>query len=317
MTSSEVRDKLVEALVLDLIGPIHDPARASERLDQSPSRWYLTGFLVPRARPSMDIPKEEEDDQGDLFGSDDDPVDEPTADTLPIDDSDKAAVVVTSKRQVLPSSMGLSLLVPRACRRSGSDRPLGRLSARVRQSGRRAEPGRRIVRSRGRCRRRQAEETSQESLPGRVQQREQSVTLSLDGPFDRPREQAVPNSDGLRLVWLSRPAPKEALDETLVPDGAQTVNVYLVNKREPAAGAAKDRSAAFQTELTVTCGDGFVPRPSLSGLNSSDDDDRVADLQYAQRLRVRRRPQRLGGRRGRRSQSMPHCADHLGTEGPG
>jgi len=27
MTSSDVRDKLVEALVLDLIGPIHDPAR--------------------------------------------------------------------------------------------------------------------------------------------------------------------------------------------------------------------------------------------------------------------------------------------------
>ncbi len=74
----------------------------------------MTGFLVPRARPSMDLPKDEDDDEDDdLFGSDDDPVDEPTADTLPIDDSDKAAVVVTSKRQVLPSSMGLSLLVPR------------------------------------------------------------------------------------------------------------------------------------------------------------------------------------------------------------
>src|SRR4051812_45253674 len=96
MTSSDVRDKLVEALVLDLIGPIHDPARADEWLDQSPSRWYLTGFLVPRARPSMDLPKEE-DDEDDLFGSDDDPVDEPTADTLPIDDSDKGATVVTSK----------------------------------------------------------------------------------------------------------------------------------------------------------------------------------------------------------------------------
>ncbi len=61
------------------------------------------------------------------------------------------------------------------------------------------------------------------------QQHERTVTLSLDGLFDRPREKAVPGSDGLRLVWLSRPAPREALDETLVPDGAQTVNVYLVN----------------------------------------------------------------------------------------
>jgi hypothetical protein len=116
MTSSDVRDKLVEALVLDLIGPIQDATRSDERLDQSPSRWYLTGFLVPRARPSMDVPKEDDDDDDNLFGPDNDPVDEPTADTLPIDDSDKAAVVVTSKRQVLPSSMGLSLLVPRPCR---------------------------------------------------------------------------------------------------------------------------------------------------------------------------------------------------------
>ena len=116
MTSSDVRDKLVEALVLDLIGPIQDASRSDERLDQSPSRWYLTGFLVPRARPSMDVPKDEEDDEDNLFGPDDDPIDEPTADTLPIDDSDKAAVVVTSKRQVLPSSMGLSLLVPRTCK---------------------------------------------------------------------------------------------------------------------------------------------------------------------------------------------------------
>ncbi|HKI20543.1 MAG TPA: hypothetical protein VKA15_21825, partial [Isosphaeraceae bacterium] len=281
MTSSDVRDKLVEALVLDLIGPIDDPGRANERLDQSPSRWYLTGFLVPRNRPSMDLPKDEDDNEDDgLFGSDDDPVDEPTADTLPIDDSDKAAVVVTSKRQVLPSSMGLSLLVPLPCRilkvtvRWGDYQPEyakedGETSSEAESfaleappSGARPKKHRKIV-------------------AWSRQQHEQTVALPLDGPFDRPREKAVPDSDGLRLVWLSRPAPREALDEMLAPYGAQTVNVYVVNTREPISGAAKDRSTAFQAELAVTCADGFVPRPSLSGLNSSDDDDRVADLQYA------------------------------------
>ena len=143
------------------------------------------------------------------------------------------------------------------------------------------------------------------------------MTLSLDGRFDRPREQAVPNSDGLRLVWLSRPAPKEALDETLVPDGAQTVNVYLVNKREPTAGAAKDRSTAFQAELTVTCAEGFVPRPSLSGLNSPDDDDRVADLQYGNVYEFAVGHNVSAVARVDRSKSMPHCADRLGTQGPG
>ena len=206
---------------------------------------------------------------------------------------------MTSKRQVLPSSMGLSLLVPRSCRtlevtvRWGDYQPeyaTRRWRDRARKPSRSLWKPRPAVPSRRNIAR---------LLPGRVQQHEQTVDSLPRRPFDRPREKAVPDSDGLRLVWLSRPAPREALDETLAPDGAQTVNVYLVNTREPTSGAAKDRSTAFQAELTVTCADGFVPRPSLSGLNSSDDDDRVADLQYAQRLRVRRRPQRLGGRHGR------------------
>ncbi|WP_406694809.1 DISARM system helicase DrmA [Singulisphaera sp. Ch08] len=278
MTSSEVRDKLVEALVLDLVGPIHDPARALERLDQSPSRWYLTGFLVPRARPSNDLPKDEEEDDEDLLDEDDDPVDDPTSDAHPMDDSDKAAIII-SKRQVLPSSIGLSLLVPRKCRG---------LQITVRWGDYHPE----YAKADGTP---DAEDESLvlEALPHGAkpkkprkigswsrQPHEQTVTLPIDGHFDGPREKAVPSSDGLRLVWLSRPAPREALDATLVPDGAHTVNVFLVNTRPPTTGAAKDQSMAFQAELTVACGEGFVPRPSLSGLNSSDIDDRVADLQY-------------------------------------
>ena len=52
-TSREVRTDLVRALRLDLIGPdvAHFPDDAQyerERLPMRPSRWYLTGFLVPR-----------------------------------------------------------------------------------------------------------------------------------------------------------------------------------------------------------------------------------------------------------------------------
>ena len=83
MTSAEVRERLVDALILDLIGPIADPSRVSERLEQSPSRWYLTGFLVPNDRPSIDLPREDdevdEDEEDELFGPDDDPLDQPTA----------------------------------------------------------------------------------------------------------------------------------------------------------------------------------------------------------------------------------------------
>ena len=47
MTAADVRSKLSEALVLDLIGPEPGSPLESETLTQSPSRWYLTGFLVP------------------------------------------------------------------------------------------------------------------------------------------------------------------------------------------------------------------------------------------------------------------------------
>ena len=47
MTSHDVRHKLTHALGLDLIGPAHDSELLAEILPQSPSRWYLTGFLVP------------------------------------------------------------------------------------------------------------------------------------------------------------------------------------------------------------------------------------------------------------------------------
>ena len=51
--SAEVRQALVRALRLDLIGPWAGHALAGERLRgwERPSNWYLTGFLVPRGVP--------------------------------------------------------------------------------------------------------------------------------------------------------------------------------------------------------------------------------------------------------------------------
>lgn len=43
-----VRGRLVETLRRDLIGPDpRDNDLADETLETNPSRWYLTGFLVP------------------------------------------------------------------------------------------------------------------------------------------------------------------------------------------------------------------------------------------------------------------------------
>jgi hypothetical protein len=53
MTSEkEVREQLVKAFQADLIGPFvpdDHPQGGQEILPLPPSRWYLTGFLAPRA----------------------------------------------------------------------------------------------------------------------------------------------------------------------------------------------------------------------------------------------------------------------------
>lgn len=50
-TAKDVRAQLIEALQLDLIGPRGgqptDARYAEEVLPIAPSKWYLTGFLVP------------------------------------------------------------------------------------------------------------------------------------------------------------------------------------------------------------------------------------------------------------------------------
>ena len=99
-TSAEARIKLVEALELDLVGPSNGHPFERELLPRSPRTWYLTGMLVPvdakveaREDPVSD---EEIDDASKDNGGDDGGA------------PDKAA----KRRGYLPSSIGLSFLVP-------------------------------------------------------------------------------------------------------------------------------------------------------------------------------------------------------------
>ena len=76
VVSLTARSHVVEALEADLVGPF---ARAPgsitsaepELLRIAPSRWYLTGFLVPRDQGEVeDDPDDKDDDPG--AGDDDD-----------------------------------------------------------------------------------------------------------------------------------------------------------------------------------------------------------------------------------------------------
>src|SRR5947209_16705977 len=101
MTPVDVRGNLVQVLGLDLIGPDRGSDLLSEILPQAPSRWYLTGFLVPidadEAQKMDEAAVEGVDEVSDGGGTGEAATPEPAA----------------ARRAVFPSSMGLSLLVPK------------------------------------------------------------------------------------------------------------------------------------------------------------------------------------------------------------
>lgn len=101
MTPVEVRRQLVDALRLDLIGP--DAARnlgtSDEVLSQAPSRWYLTGFLVPTDAGET---QKSDEDAGDALDA--------MAEAGGTDDA-AAPEPPSARRAYMPSSIGMA-----ACR---------------------------------------------------------------------------------------------------------------------------------------------------------------------------------------------------------
>ena len=246
MGSVEVRQTLIQALRLDLVGPEKGSSLESELLSQRPSAWYLTGFLAPfdaKEEQRVDETVTEEvgqaSDGGDL---DDAAAPEPAA----------------ARRAFFPSSMGLSLLLPSSSKE---------LQVTVRWADYR----------------RQEEKTGSVDGTRFLWKRtpcEEKVTLKLPAATTTPGETEVPKSDGLKLALSVRPVTLPKFAKDLVPDGARSVSVFLVNRRPEAPDETKDEHFAFQTELIVEANAPLVPRPNLRGLDGDDWDERVGDLQF-------------------------------------
>ena len=106
LTTLAVRQRLVDAVRLDLVGPWPGHPYETEQLfwpGDKPSSWYLTGFLVP-ATQAPDVATGDGDDVGfDRTAGD------PHAPAEEVADEPRPA-----KRRLAPSSIGLSVLLPRA-----------------------------------------------------------------------------------------------------------------------------------------------------------------------------------------------------------
>ena len=100
--SAAVRNRILDALRLDLVGPRpgepRDDAYIAEVLPVAPSKWYLTGFLVPYEVPADQRSDDDSDDALDQV------------DRAVEGDDDNAPEATSARKAFFPSSMGLSVL---------------------------------------------------------------------------------------------------------------------------------------------------------------------------------------------------------------
>ncbi|OQX69908.1 MAG: hypothetical protein B6A08_03265 [Sorangiineae bacterium NIC37A_2] len=255
VTSS--RDHLVRALEADLVGPFRRGLPApdgtsgdfAEELKLPPSRWYLTGFLVPEESADEDEESLEELALGE------DRTDEDAGDAPP-----------EPKRKVfLPSSFGLTVYVPPettsleavVCyanyERPDEEPASSALGDKVSRKKPKVSPNwRRIA-----------------VEPARV-------LLDLKSPQLYDGGVPVPESRGLVLVAMREPV-KAALG---LPDGTVVLSIFLVNRRTPEARGFRDAAYVFQVSLELHLATGFIGRTDTTHIHSREADEAIADLQY-------------------------------------
>lgn len=264
MNSKEVRSELVKVLNLDLIGPNTGHPLKEEILNQvAPSRWYLSGFIVPMGGlPSQSVADDAEGEELDgtpqSTGIDDEPTPERQA----------------KKKNHLPSSIGISFLIDKVIKKVPVTISWGDYTFVEKPTA----PG-----SADPNPEKEDEDTAR-FYRGKWQWKRtpRTETISIDIPDDEGlREVSVPNSDGLELAISARDIPTEWASMGGLPQGSKAVSVFLVNKRNPVPNDfLKDSAFAFQVQISIQSTQGFIPRPNLRGLISSDADERIADLQY-------------------------------------
>ena len=209
-TSVEIRDSLVDALALDLVGPSPGHALERETLEQPPSRWYLTGFLVPTGASLEQRSDEGATEQPDLFdargGTDDAETSEPPA----------------ARRVYMPSSLGISLIVPSASRALDVEVTWG-------------DYQRVIV---------EAQPTGE----WRRTPRSVRVGVSVDRARAKPTPYDVPDSRGLQLLVSVRSVPKGAVDYGVAPPGGAR-GCHLPHQRTGTDCRPRERARPWRRRL--------------------------------------------------------------------
>ncbi len=271
MTAAGVREELVRRLRRNLIGPSEpdDADFAAERLPagESPSRWYLSGFIAPSGEltPAHTTSAEAEPDEVDSYfpepegfgaggaAGDHDEPEQPAA-----------------RRRFLPSSIGLSAMLDHDVSEIevavswGDYVPEPPLPLDVLESGTepRGEPvtWRRVPRAR--------------TQTLRIPREDEGLVTTLVSD-----SAATARAGGaLELGIRARPFRLRLASGSGVD--VRVVTVFLVNKRLEPHTRYRDLAYAYQVRLALCCPAGFVPQHDLSRISRDDWDDQLADLHY-------------------------------------
>ena len=253
MIPADVRDRLIAALRTDLVGP----ALPDEILNETPTRWYLTGFLAPLNAGVEQRSDPEAEDEFDQL--------EPASSAA---EDNANPERVTARHSLFPASLGLSVLV-------SADTPHLTVQLDWGDYQRLAAPP---VPA--------APTEDDQTLPTiETWQRHPRhpapipLTLPAQGHLSR-HSQPVPDDPRLKLTYSVRALPT-GIDDRL-PPGARIVSIFLSNERGDAPTAERrDEHYVFQPAITVTSPRPFLPQPNLRGRDPHDDwDERIADLHY-------------------------------------
>lgn len=273
-SSEDARATIVEMFRRDLVGPLpvdvapDDADLQTECLGETPSAWYLTGFIAPVEDGPADVADADDPNRQEEIETEADSLADGAAGIAPADDDPPPETPVT-RRRYLPSSIGLTVLVPAAATTVGVRLTWGDyvteppLPAHVLASDDAEAPR---VQWRRRPRERRIE------LPVPRQGKGAPVPVPDSAAEQRP-------GGALELHAHARPFALEEPGEA--PVQVLALSVFVVNRR---TGTVRRRYAdvafAFQARIELTCADGLVPRRDLSGYRSEDEDLRIADLHY-------------------------------------
>ena len=274
--SAAIRTHLVDTLRRDLIGPRAgvDVDLEHELLPARPSRWYLTGYLKPKQQleDSASGTAATEGELGAIQGGSD-------------SGDDGAADVAGTSRSFLPSSMGISALLPWGTEVIEAEVTWGDYHAQDVAEG----PGQAVapvdagddpasqvapVQAGG-------PETQGVLTRQRWQRTPRDVTVPVPLiPNGVLAEIPLPGTGGLHLAVICR---KVRLTINEVEQDLLALQVFLVNDRAP--GAIKElaeEAYIFQAALALRSEVGFIARPDLRSADAKDWDQQVNDLHFAE-----------------------------------